>query len=113
MAIINGNIAAKLQFVWRRGNTCRRQLAVTSKDANNVITNIDLTGVQILWRIIKEDGAIAKTLNIGSGITITLPNLINIFFLVDMEAGCYETDFTLTFPNGDIVTYIAGTFKVI
>jgi len=80
---------------------------------------IDLTGVsiRIQFRFRKKTGNVVKDMSIGSGITLT--DATNGIFTIDkftpitFEVDTYFYDAEITFTNGDIKTYVQGTFKVI
>ena len=81
-------------------------------------TPIDLTGVSILsqFRVNEVTGTIQKTLEIGSGITLT--NAIGgVFkinpFTLNWNTGTFFYDIQITFPNGDVRTYVKGSLNVI
>lgn len=82
------------------------------------ITPINLTGATIKMDIrIKPGYDYAKRLSTeNSGITITNATggvfKIN-KFICDIDAAVYRYDIQITFQNGDVKTYLAGTFTVL
>ena len=81
-------------------------------------TPIDLTGASILSQFRKKEvtGAIQETLSIGSGITVgDATGGVFSFdaFVLDWDTGTFFYDIQITFPNGDVKTYVKGTLNVI
>ncbi len=79
---------------------------------------IDLTNVDIRlqFREKLKNGALAKTLTIGDGITITdatagkfrIDN-----FIVDFNVDVYWYDVQFTFPDNTVKTYFGGYMRVV
>jgi hypothetical protein len=86
---------------------------------DNVGNPMDLTGVtvKVQFRNSSKKGHVVKSIDTTSGITMT--DAVNgkfeidKFTPVDFEVGNYYYDVETTFTNGDIKTYVGGTFKVI
>lgn len=58
---------------------------------------------------------IKKQLTLGDGVTITDPadgKLQIDAFEIDLEVGTYQYEITITFPSGEIKTYITGTVSI-
>jgi hypothetical protein len=74
-------------------------------------TPINLTGATIVFRLI--DGSL--TLTSTDGITITDPTLGKFAFnkrIINIPARVYFYDIQITLSNGDITTYLAGTWEI-
>ena len=77
----------------------------------------DLTGATIRtqFRRGSKTNSVSKDLSIGSGITIEFLEL-GIFvwdsFNMDLEVAKYYYDVEITFPNGDVNTWVEGTMEV-
>lgn len=89
---------------------------ITLLDINQ--SPINLTDVEIRCQFRKKikTGELMKTIEIGSGITVSAP-LTGVFvvdeFLVDWDADVYWYDFQFTYPSGRVITYFGGYIKVI
>jgi len=86
---------------------------------DNVGSPIDLTGaaIHIQFRYRCKTGEVVKDISDGSGITITDAAAgkfeIDKFTPITFEVDTYYYDVQTTFANGDIKTYVNGTFKVL
>jgi len=80
---------------------------------------IDLTGVviKVQFRNGSRKGHVVKSLDNTAGITMTdaVNGMFEIdkFTPIDFAVGTYYYDVETTFPNGDIKTYVGGTFNTI
>jgi len=88
----------------------------TLTDENSVA--IDLTGITALcqFRYSNETGKLAKSLSIGSGLTLVdaAAGKIKIdSFLADFEVGLYYYDVKLIFNASRVKTYIKGSINIL
>ncbi len=80
---------------------------------------IDLTGVtvKVQFRNNSRKGHVVKSVDTTAGVTMTdaANGMFEIdkFTPIDFAVGTYYYDVETTFPNGDIKTYVGGTFKVL
>ena len=98
------------------GNTFNGVQITMSRDVDDVDTPIDLTGALFDMQLkASRSSNPVKKLNRGNGITIVSETggVIQIDkFLVDLTPAKYLYDLKVTFPNGEVYTYITGTFEV-
>ena len=86
---------------------------------NEVGTPLNLTGasIRVQFRNNSKKGHVVKDVTDGDGITATdLANgrfEIDKFTPIDFEVGNYYYDVQTTLSNGDVKTYVGGTFRVI
>jgi hypothetical protein len=73
---------------------------------------LDFTGVTFKMQIRKKDGTLMQTLTQGSGISVTLPNIVVFNSIISVEKGCYEYDLQGTYSNNTVVTFLGGSFDV-
>ena len=77
----------------------------------------DLTGATIRTQFRRggKKNSVSKDLSIGSGITVEYLEL-GIFvwdsFIMDLEVATYYYDVQITFPNGNVNTWVEGTITV-
>ena len=80
---------------------------------------IDLTDVtvKVQFRNNSRKGHVVKSVDTTAGVTMTDAANgrfeIDKFTPIDFAVGTYYYDVETTFPNGDIKTYVGGTFKVL
>ena len=99
-----------------KGDTFNGVTFTIKEGANK--TPIDLTGVSILsqFRANEVTGAIQQSFSIGSGITLTdaTGGVFSIDpFTLDWNTGTFFYDIQITFPNGDVRTYVKGSLNVL
>ena len=86
---------------------------------NEAGTPLDITGatIRVQFRNNNKKGHVVKDITDGNGITATDLSIgkfqIDKFTPIDFEAGNYYYDVQTTFSNGDVKTYVGGTFRVI
>ena len=98
------------------GNTFNGVQITMSRDVNGVDTPIDLTNAIFSMQLkASRSSNPVKEFSKGNGITVVSPTegVIQVDkFLVDLAPAKYLYDLKVTFPNGDVFTYITGTFEV-
>ena len=97
-----------------KGNTFNgTQLTFTNQSDG---TPLDLTGAILLMEIKKSFSSLpTKTFTTTGGLTIisAVEGVVQIDkFLVTESPFKYLYDLQITFPNGDVNTYLTGTFEV-
>jgi len=84
---------------------------------DGVKTAVDLTDSTVKIQFRKENtDALVKTVTDGDGITITDAEngVIRVHsFIVTFAPGLYLYDVQITFPSGDVKTYIKGSFNIL
>lgn len=96
--------------IWRN-DTWSQTFAIKS---NNI--PVDLTGCEVLIEVKKKPGVSVSelTLTNTNGVSIIGDdsNMIVLNKLVDIPAGNYVYDINVTFPSGEVKTYVWGNFFV-
>lgn len=73
---------------------------------------LNFTGVTFKMQIRKKDGTLMQTLTQGTEIVVTLPNIVVLNAIINIEKGCYEYDLQGTYSNNTVVTFLGGGFEV-
>lgn len=84
---------------------------LTFKDSGG--NNLDLTGITFKMQIKRKDGTLLQTLEDGTDIIVTLPNVVTFDTIISIDKGTYEYDLQGTYNDGKIVTFLGGSFEVI
>jgi hypothetical protein len=90
------------------------QFTLTNKTTGDPI---DLTGssIEIEFKFKSKTGTIAKSISVGSGITVSAP-ATGVFaidaFVIDWAIGTYYYDVEITDTSAVVSTYIKGTLLV-
>jgi hypothetical protein len=89
----------------------------TYLDADNNPVDLTDAEIRIQFRYRSKTGAIVKDISVGTGITLT--DAVNGIFTidkftpVDWAVDNYYYDAQVTFPNGDIGTYVWGMVEIV
>jgi hypothetical protein len=83
---------------------------LTFKDSGG--NNLDLTGITFKMQIKKKDGTLMQTLEDGTDIIVTLPNVVTFDVIIAIDKGTYEYDLQGTYNDGKVVTFLGGVFEV-
>jgi hypothetical protein len=93
-----------------KGDTWKISVVVNDCDGDP----IDVTQADVKIQIRKNPGdPVLLEFNIGDGIVITAPNVIDINKIVDIAAGTYRWDLQLIFNDGTVRTLFTGQFKIV
>lgn len=106
--VINTIRRAEADIKAYQGDSLAPTLTFTDDNENA----IDLTGVTFKMQIRKKDGTLMQTLTQGTDITVTLPNIVVLNAIINIEKGCYEYDLQGSYIDGKIVTFLGGGFEV-
>ena len=74
---------------------------------------LDFTDVVFKMQIRKKTGELLQTLEMGDGISVTLPNIVSFSSVINIEKGTYEYDLQGTWDDETVSTIIGGSFEVI
>jgi hypothetical protein len=82
---------------------------------NGTASNLTGASIKCQFRPNSKIGAVVKTIQIGSGITITNATAGQFRidpFVADLDTGKYFYDVQITFSSGVVKTYLEGIFDV-
>jgi hypothetical protein len=104
--------AANADILCRKLNSFGMVQTILDEDENV----FPLTGVAIKLTVWESDGSELLVFEDGAGVTVDIDEGTISFAKtadeMDLAPGKYKYNMTLTFPNGDVVTWIVGKFYI-